>query len=187
MTPRTLTRMLTGACVLLLLAGLALADDVRPVGKSFMFARKPISFNLIDNPDFSTLARALKVTKLERALLLGGSFTLLAPDNAAFAKIPPDELEHLFRRVNLDELARIVACHVIANNDLAGAKLLPLFKVGKKLSVVTLGGCVLTAELSGGALLFTDETGAVAHATLTDIVQSNGMIEIIDGVIRPKS
>ena len=187
MNRRTLTWILTGACALLFLAGLALADDVRPVGKSFMFAKKPISFNLIDNPDFSTLARALKVTKLERALLRGGSFTLLAPDNAAFAKIPADELEHLFRRVNLDELAKIVACHVIASGETAGAKLLPLFKAGKQLTVATLGGCVLTAELSGGVLLFTDETGAVAHATLTDIVQSNGMIEVIDGVIRPKS
>ena len=172
---------------LALSAQLAFAEDIRAVGKGFMFSEKQIAFSIIDNPDFSTLAKALKVTKLERALVRRGSFTLLAPDNAAFARIAADEFERLFRRVNRKELAKIIACHVIANDALAGAKLRPALEKNKHISVTTLGGCVLRVELENDTLLITDESGAIALVTYVDVVHSNGMIEIIDRVLQPKS
>jgi uncharacterized surface protein with fasciclin (FAS1) repeats len=167
-------------------AGPALAtEEIRFFGDTVMFSTSQILRNLIDSPNHSKFNAAIKAVKLQQALLLSGPYTVFSPTDDAFAKLPADYLDDLFKRVNRNDLAKVVSCHVVAGNDKAGVRLLALAAQDKSVRLTTIGGCVLIVTMRDSTLYVTDERGNEAAITGADVLQSNGMIEIIDRVLLP--
>lgn len=124
------------------------------------------------NPDFSTLVTAVKAAGLAETLSGTGPFTVFAPTNAAFAKLPAGTLESLLKPENKDKLAGILTYHVVAGEVLAA-------DVVKLKSANTVNGKAVTIDASAGVKV-NDAT-----VTATDIDASNGVIHVIDTVILP--
>ena len=171
-----------------LCAGTAAAsEEIRFHGKSVMFSSSSIIGNLMQSSEHTKLVKALKSVGLDQPLLHSGLFTLFAPDNDAFDKLPADYAESIFRRVNRSDLAKLLACHIAAEGDLAGRKLLGSLKPDAPRAVKTLGGCMLTLELKDGLVFVTDESGQMSKVIEADVLQTNGMIQLIDRVLVPKT
>lgn len=165
----------------------AASEEIRFHGKSVMFSTNSITSNLLASREHAKLMQALRSVGLEQPLLFQGKFTLFAPDDDAFAKLPEDFSRSIFRRVNRDEMAKLLACHIVTEEGSGGAKLLDRLKHGAELSLKTLGGCVLTMQLRDGVVFVTDEMGNQAKILEADILQTNGMIEITDRVFAPRN
>ena len=182
---KKLTALLLAAC---LCSGLAAAsEEIRFHGKSVMFSTNSIISNLLASRENKLLMKALRSVGLEQPLLYQGNFTLFAPVDDAFAKLPADFSESIFRRVNRSEMAKLLACHIVADSRFAGAKLVDQLKPGAPLLLKTLGGCMLTLEIKDGAVFVTDESGNQGKIIEADILQTNGLIELIDRVFVPKT
>jgi uncharacterized surface protein with fasciclin (FAS1) repeats len=181
---KKLTSALFATC---LCAGAAAAsEEIRFHGKSVMFSTNSIISNLLASHEHTILMKALRSVGLEQPLLYQGNFTLFAPVDDAFAKLPADFSESLFRRVNRREMARLLACHIVADDRSAGEKLVDQLKPGAPLVLKTLGGCLLKLEAKDGAVFVTDESGNQGKIIEADIRQTNGLIELIDHVFVPK-
>jgi uncharacterized surface protein with fasciclin (FAS1) repeats len=129
------------------------------------------------NPDFSTLVTAVKAAGLADTLAGPGPFTVFAPTNEAFAKLPAATLQSLLEPQNKQQLANILTYHVV------GAKVMAAdVQAGK---VKTVSGAEITIGVSGGNVTITDGQGNVAKVIKTDIVASNGVIHVIDTVLLP--
>jgi len=124
------------------------------------------------NPDFSTLVKALAAADLVSALEGKGPFTVFAPTNAAFAKLPPETLANLLKPENKDQLASILKYHVVPGNVMA--------KDVKTMKAKTLNGKELDIEVHGSDVMVNK-----AKVVKTDIVASNGVIHVIDAVVLP--
>jgi uncharacterized surface protein with fasciclin (FAS1) repeats len=161
------------------------AEEIRFHGKSVMFSTNTITGNIMESREHTLLLKAMRSVGLELSLWEPGSFTLFAPDDAAFARLPVSLSEEIFQRRNRDDMAKLLACHIVAGTDLAGLRLKEKLQANVPLKVQTLGGCVLTARLVEGAIQVVDERGNVANVLTDDVVQENGMIQIIDNVLRP--
>lgn len=173
---------------LLLLAALgsgpaAAAEEIRMIGQSVMFSQKSILSNVLESRDHRQLSRAIRSVGLVKPLMQRGAITVLAPDDAAFAALPEAYLKRLFERVNRDQMARVLACHIITDAGFAGRRMSELVADGQALIIPTLGGCPLRVENRNGRILVTGLDGAEAEITTLDVAQANGMIEIIDRVL----
>ena len=155
------------------------------IGKSVMYSSKSILSNIIDSRTHRTLIKAMKSVELEQPLMRQGSFTVFAPEDAAFAALPQQYAARLFQRVNRDQMARVLACHIVAGNQLAGKRLLDLVAEGEEVQLQTLGECLLKVSRRDGVLFVKGVSGLSAVITAADIAQSNGMVQIIDQVIAP--
>jgi uncharacterized surface protein with fasciclin (FAS1) repeats len=176
------------ALTLALAAGAAqAAEEIRFYGKAVMFSTNTITGNILESREHTRLAKALRSVGLELSLWEEGSFTLFAPDDAAFAKLPVSYSDEIFQRRNRDQMARLLACHLIVGTDFAGLRLKQSLKPDEPLKLETLGGCVLTLKLVDGIMQVIDEKGSVANIIMDDVVQRNGMIQIIDRVLIPSS
>ncbi|MBN9035604.1 MAG: fasciclin domain-containing protein [Rhizobiales bacterium] len=177
---------LAGAVALSALAGAALAADNPMVGGAAMFADKNIVENAVNSKDHTTLVAAVKAAGLVDTLSGKGPFTVFAPTNEAFAALPAGTVDTLLKPENKDKLTKVLTCHVVA----AGAMSSDIGKMikddGGTHDVKTVGGCVLKAKMDGDKITLTDETGGVAHVTIADVKQSNGVIHVIDKVLLPK-
>jgi uncharacterized surface protein with fasciclin (FAS1) repeats len=182
---KKLTAALFAAC---LCSGAAAAsEEIRFHGKSVMFSTNSIISNLLASREHTMLMKALRSVGLEQPLLYQGHFTLFAPNDDAFAKLPADFSDSIFRRVNRSEMAKLLACHIVADNRFAGEKLADQLKPGAPLVLKTLGGCLLKLEIKDGAVFVTDESGNQGKIIEADIRQTNGLIELIDLVFVPNS
>ena len=171
-----------------LLAGPAAAsEEIRFFGKSVMFSTNSITGNLLESHEHKVLMKALRSVGLEQSLLHRGLYTLFAPNDAAFAGLPQDYSESIFRRVNRPEMAKLLSCHIVAEGDLAGRRLLDALKLDKALTLKTLGGCLLRLELREGSVYVTGESGKEGKILEADILQTNGMIQLTDRVFVPKT
>jgi uncharacterized surface protein with fasciclin (FAS1) repeats len=164
----------------------AASEEIRFHGKSVMFSTNSIISNLLASRENILLMKALRSVGLEQPLLYQGNFTLFAPVDDAFAKLPADYSESIFRRVNRGDMAKLLACHIVADGRLAGRKLVDQLKPGAPLALKTLGGCILKLELVDGAVFVTDEAGNQGKIIEADIRQTNGLIELIDRVFVPR-
>jgi uncharacterized surface protein with fasciclin (FAS1) repeats len=182
---KKLTAALLAAC--LCSGSAAASEEIRFHGKSVMFSTNSIVSNLLASREHTKLMKAMRSVGLEQPLLYQGSFTLFAPDDEAFAKLPADFSESIFRRVNRSQMAKLLACHIVMDQGQAGQKLLDRMKPGAPLLLPTLGGCVLKLELKDGVVLVTDESGNQARIIEADILQTNGLIELTDRVFVPKN
>src|SRR3954465_5731800 len=136
---------------------------------------------------FKTLAQALQAADLVDTLKGKGPFTVFAPTNAAFAKLPAGTVDTLLKPENKEKLATILKCPGVAADAMSSA-------IGKMIAddkgahpVKTVGGCMLTAKMKGDKITLTDEKGDVATVTIADVKQSNGVIHVIDTVMLPKA
>ena len=169
---------------LVLLAFSAFAKNPM-VGGHEMFPQKNIVENAINSADHTTLVAAVKAADLVATLQSAGPFTVFAPVNAAFAKLPAGTVDTLLKPENKATLAKILTYHVVAGK-MSAADLKKAIKMGGgKAMLKTVAGGTLTATMKGGKLMLTDEKGGMATVTQADVNQSNGMIHVIDGVVLP--
>lgn len=134
----------------------------------------------------TTLVAAVKAADLVSTLKSAGPFTVFAPVNEAFAKLPAGTVEFLLKPENKKALAGILTYHVVAGN-LDAKAVMGAIKKGKGTAVLkTVNGGTLTASIKDGKVLLTDEKGGSAYVIATDLKGSNGVIHVIDAVVLPK-
>ena len=171
--------------ILALSTGMALAENPM-VGGAAMYDTKNIVENAVNSADHTTLVAAVTAAGLVETLQGAGPFTVFAPTNEAFAKLPAGRVETLLKPENKDTLVKILTCHVVGKAVMSDA-LKGMIADDKGMHPVpTLGGCTLQASLDGDMIKLTDEGGNVATVTIADVKQSNGVIHVIDTVMLPK-
>lgn len=174
------------AFVLLSVASYAQQKPVM-VGGAAMYASKNIVENALNSKDHTTLVAAVKAAGLVEALQGDGPFTVFAPTNTAFEKLPAGTVDGLLKEENKSQLQTVLKYHVAAGKWNA-ASLKDLIKAnGGKAAITTLDGGKLYASLDdkGGVWLW-DENGGKAMVTIADVHQKNGVIHVVDGVLLPK-
>ena len=162
------------------------AQDTMMVGGAPMYPNKNIIENAVNSKDHTTLVAAVKAAGLVDTLSGKGPFTVFAPTNAAFAKLPAGTVESLLKPENKDKLVKILTSHVVAANAMASA-ISKMIEDDKGMHpVTTVSGAKLIAKAKDGMITLTDENGGVATVTIADVKQSNGVIHVIDSVLLPK-
>jgi len=139
-----------------------------------------------ESKEHTTLVAALKAADLVATLKGKGPFTVFAPTNGAFSKLPDGTVDSLLMSENQSQLAGILTYHVVAGNLNANAVLAAIKKGGGKAVLTTVAGGKLTASLIREEVTLTDEKGGMATVTATDLKASNGVIHVIDTVLMPK-
>ena len=148
------------------------------LGGAAMFANKDIISNAVNAPNLSTLVTAVKAADLVATLQGPGPFTVFAPDNNAFAKLPAGTVETLVKPENKASLANILTYHVVSGKLLAKD-----LKDGQKLKTVQ--GQELTVKKGGNIVMLMDNSGNTSTITTSDVLQSNGVVHVIDTVVIP--
>ena len=138
------------------------------------------------NADFSTLVTAVKAAGLVETLSGTGPFTVFAPNNAAFAKLPAGTLDGLLKPENVDKLKALLTYHVVAGKFDAAAVTDAINKNNGKYSVTTVQGGTIVLSLKDGKVMLTDAKGGTSTVVLADVGASNGVIHAIDTVVMPK-
>ena len=174
------------AAVVASTASPALAANPK-VGGAPMFENKNIIENAVNSKDHTTLVAAVKAAGLVDVLQTPGPFTVLAPVNKAFNKLPAGTVENLLKPENKDQLVKILTCHVIPAKAMSSAIKKMAKDDGGVHVVDTVGGCKLKLSSKGNKVIITDENGGVARVTIADVKQSNGVIHVIDAVLLPKN
>ena len=155
------------------------------VGGAAMYPTKTIVENAVNSPIHTTLVAAVKAAGLVDTLNSAGPFTVFAPTNDAFAKLPAGTVDTLLKPENKATLTKILTYHVVAGKlstkDIAAG----IKAGGGKYEMTTVAGGKLTATMSGKALMLTDEKGGMATVTTPNVFQSNGVIHVIDTVLMP--
>ena len=157
------------------------------VGGEAMLPTKNIVQNAVNSKDHTTLVAAVKAASLVDTLQGKGPFTVFAPTNSAFGKLPKDTVPTLLKKENLGTLKGILTYHVVAGR-LDKATLWKWVKKGNgKAELKTVAGGKLWVMTNGPAnLILKDEKGNIANVPTYDVMQSNGVIHVIDTVLMPK-
>lgn len=155
------------------------------VGGAPMYPSKNIIQNAVNSKDHTTLVAAVKAAGLVETLSGPGPFTVFAPTNAAFAKLPPGTVETLVKPENKATLTKILTYHVVPGR-LSAANLMTMIKAGHgKAMLKTASGETLTATTKAGAIYLTDAKGGMSKVTIANVNQSNGVIHVVDTVLLP--
>lgn len=156
------------------------------VGGAAMYPTKDIVDNAVNSKDHTTLVAAVKAAGLVETLKSAGPFTVFAPTNAAFAKLPKGTVETLVKPENKKTLTKILTYHVVAGK-MGSKEIAAAIKAGNgKAELTTVEGGKLWAWMEGKNLMLKDEKGGTAMVTIKDVFQSNGVIHVIDTVLMPK-
>jgi uncharacterized surface protein with fasciclin (FAS1) repeats len=179
----------------LTLAATALALAIAPaiagnmhypmVGGAAMYPTKTIVENAINSKDHTTLVAAVKAAGLVDTLSSPGPFTVFAPTNAAFAKLPAGTVDTLLKPENKGTLTAVLTYHVVAGRVTSTDLVKMIARGHGKAVVTTVNGEKLTARKMGSAITLTDAKGGVAKVTQANVMQSNGVIHVIDHVLLP--
>jgi uncharacterized surface protein with fasciclin (FAS1) repeats len=173
------------AISLSLSAASLLAEKDPDVGGAAMYPNKNIVQNAANSKDHTTLVAAVKAAGLVDTLEGAGPFTVFAPVNAAFDKLPAGTVDTLLKPENKDQLVKVLTYHVVAGK-VSSQELVKMIKAGGgKAELKTVEGGKLTATLQGGKVVLTDEKGGMATVTIADVYQSNGVIHVVDSVLLP--
>lgn len=140
----------------------------------------------VGNDNFSTLVAAVKAADLVATLNSAGPFTVFAPVNAAFDKLPEGTVATLLKPENKATLAAVLTYHVVAGKFMAADVIAAIEKNNGSFTVKTVQGGSLTATIKDGKVVLTDEKGGMSTVVLTDVGASNGVIHAIDTVVMPK-
>ena len=155
------------------------------VGGAAMFKNKDIVDNAVNSKDHTTLVAAVKAAGLVDTLKSKGPFTVFAPTNAAFDKLPAGTVDTLVMPENKMMLTKILTYHVVAGN-MDSKKIMKAIKKGNgKAMFKTVAGGMLTASMQGNSLILTDEKGGTSTVTIANVKQSNGVIHVVDTVLMP--
>ncbi|HEX8922342.1 MAG TPA: fasciclin domain-containing protein [Pyrinomonadaceae bacterium] len=183
---KTLVTLMLVAATMAVAASTAFAQDNNPmVGGAAMFSTKDIVDNAVNSADHTTLVAAVKAAGLVPTLKSKGPFTVFAPTNAAFDKLPAGTVETLVKPENKEMLTKILTYHVVAGRY-DSRKLMKLIqKGGGSASLKTVSGGTLMAMMSGNSIVLRDEKGNTSNVSIADVRQSNGVIHVIDTVVMP--
>lgn len=184
---KTLVTLLLAVASLTIATSTAQAQSGNPmVGGAPMYRTKDIVDNAVNSADHTTLVAAVKAAGLVPTLKGKGPFTVFAPTNAAFDKLPAGTVEMLVKPENKEMLTKILTYHVVAGNYDA-KKLSKLIKKGRGVATLkTVSGGTLTARMNGmNGISLTDEKGGVSNVTISNVRQSNGVIHVVDTVLMP--
>lgn len=160
-------------------------DDNPMVGGAAMFKTKNIVENAVNSADHTTLVAAVKAAGLVDTLASAGPFTVFAPVNSAFEKLPAGTVETLLKPENNATLKKILTYHVVAGNFSAKDVVKAIKKGNGKAEFTTVAGGKLYAMLDGKNVILMDEKGGKSTVTIADVKQSNGVIHVIDSVVLP--
>ncbi|MDB5242542.1 MAG: fasciclin [Spirosoma sp.] len=155
------------------------------VGGAPMYPSKNIIENAVNSKDHTTLVAAVKAAGLVETLSGAGPFTVFAPTNKAFDKLPKGTVETLVKPESKDMLTSILTYHVVPGK-VSAADLMKMIKDnGGKTTLKTVAGGDLTAMMKGKNVVLTDTKGGTSTVTIADVNQSNGVIHVIDTVLMP--
>ena len=155
------------------------------VGGAAMYPSRTIVANAANSADHTTLVAAVQAAGLVDTLNSAGPFTVFAPTNAAFAKLPAGTVNSLLLPAQRDALVKVLTYHVVAGR-VTGADLMASIRAGNgRATLTTVQGSPLTATVSGGHIMLTDAQGGMSHVTIADVMQSNGVIHVVDTVLMP--
>src|SRR6201985_2835569 len=171
------------------LAAIAIAPNTnaqtKMVGGAAMYPTKNIVENAVNSKDHPTLVAAVKAAGLVETLEGTGPFTVFAPTNEAFDKLPAGTVDTLLKPENKDQLTKILTYHVVPGR-LTVKDLKKQIKMGGgKATLKTVQGDPPIATWKDGKVMLTDEKGGMATVTIADVIQSNGVIDVIDTVLMP--
>ncbi|MDQ3803574.1 MAG: fasciclin domain-containing protein [Acidobacteriota bacterium] len=168
-----------------LAAAQASAQENPMVGGAAMLKSKNIVENALNSQDHTTLVAAVKAAGLVETLAGKGPFTVFAPTNAAFEKLPAGTVETLLKPENKGTLTKVLTYHVVAGKWDSKKLMQAIKRGGGSATLKTVSGDTLTATMSGDALVLRDEKGGTSAVTIADVMQSNGVIHVIDTVLMP--
>jgi uncharacterized surface protein with fasciclin (FAS1) repeats len=184
---KTLYAILIAAAFAAPVALTASAQSDNPmVGGAPMYRTKDIVDNAVNSADHTTLVAAVKAAGLVDTLKGKGPFTVFAPTNAAFDKLPSGTVQTLLMPENKDMLTKVLTYHVVAGRY-DSKRLMQLIKKGHgQATLRTVSGGTLTARMNGmNGISLTDEKGGTSNVTTADVFQSNGVIHVVDTVLMP--
>ncbi len=193
MTNKFMPAVAAGVAVVFLVGGAASAQMTSPMGKeksvmvggAAMYPSKNIVQNAVNSKDHTTLVTAVQAAGLADTLSSPGPFTVFAPTNAAFAKLPAGTVETLVKPESKATLTKVLTYHV-APGRLSGADLSAMVKAGGgKAMLKTVQGENLTVMAMAGGLVVHDAKGGTSRVTIADVNQSNGVIHVVDTVLMP--
>lgn len=156
------------------------------VGGAAMLPSRTIVENASEASNLTTLVSAVKQAGLVDTLSGSGPFTVFAPTNDAFAKLPSGTVDTLMKPANTDQLKTILTYHVVPGDMSASDLSSAIQSGGGKAELTTVQGEKLTATQSGGTITLTDAKGGTATVTQANVDQSNGVVHVIDSVLMPK-
>jgi uncharacterized surface protein with fasciclin (FAS1) repeats len=156
------------------------------VGGAAMYPRKNIIQNAVNSKDHTTLVAAVKAAGLVETLEGPGPFTVFAPTNEAFARLPKGTVENLLKPENKDQLVKILTYHVVSADAMASTIKKMIKDDGGEHTISTVSGNKLVATMKGDKIELRDENGGIAVVTIANVAQSNGVIHVIDHVLLPK-
>lgn len=177
----------SGACATaaLVAATFAIAGTNPIVGGREMFPTKTIVANAVNSADHTTLVAAVKAAGLVDTLQSPGPFTVFAPVNAAFAKLPAGTVESLLMPENKQMLVKILTYHVVPGRLSAQDIRKQITMGGGKAMFQTVSGGTLWAMMEGNMVVLKDEKGGMSKVTQANVFQSNGVIHVVDSVVLP--
>jgi len=165
-------------------AGMSSSADPM-VGGAAMYPQRNIVQNAVNSKDHTTLVAAVKAGGLVTTLEGKGPFTVFAPTNAAFAKLPAGTVNTLVEPQNKAMLDKILTYHVVAGTYTAADLLNMINQGGGKATLTTVEGEPLTVTSNDGHIVLTDAKGGMSMVTIPDVMQSNGVIQVVDTVLMP--
>ena len=161
-------------------------DSMNPmVGGAAMLRSRDIVDNAVNSADHTTLVAAVKAAGLVETLKGAGPFTVFAPTNAAFNKLPAGTVDTLVKPENKETLTKILTYHVLAGKFDSNAIASRIRKGHGSAKFKTVSGDTLTASMSGNDLILRDEKGGTSRVTIGNVYQSNGVIHVVDSVLLP--
>ena len=155
------------------------------VGGAAMYKTRNIVENAMNSADHTTLVAAVKAAGLVDTLAGKGPFTVFAPTNAAFEKLPTGAVDNLLRPESKGMLTRVLTYHVVAGK-MDSKKIAKAIRKGRGTATFrTVSGDTLTAMMQGDMLVLRDEKGGTSTVRIADVMQSNGVIHVVDTVLMP--
>ena len=155
------------------------------VGGAPMYANRTIVANAVNSRDHTTLVAAVKAAGLVDTLSGAGPFTVFAPTNAAFARLPAGTVDTLLQPANRAMLQSVLTYHVVPGRMTAADLMAAIRAGGGQARLTTVQGGTLTARMMGNRIMLMDARGGMSHVTQANVMQSNGVIHVTDGVMLP--
>ena len=177
-------KLLIAAFALVAMATATNAQTVM-VGGAAMYPTKDIIDNAVNSKDHTTLVAAVKAAGLVETLKTAGPFTVFAPTNEAFDKLPEGTVATLLKPENKSTLTKVLTYHVVAGRVSAADLVAKIKAGGGKAELKTVSGGTLTAMVDGKKVYLVDEKGGKSWVTIADVFQKNGVIHVVNTVLMP--
>ncbi len=166
-------------------SAIAMTEKTVEVGGAAMYPSKDIIDNAVNSKDHTTLVAAVKAAGLVDTLKSAGPFTVFAPTNDAFGKLPAGAVDGLLKPEAKATLTKVLTYHVVSGK-LGSKEIAAMIKKGKGTATFkTVAGGTLTASMQGTDLMLKDEKGGMSKVTVPNVYQKNGVIHVVDSVVMP--